>query len=61
MLSGLLELPGWNLPWWGYVLVALALTHVTIASITISCTARRRTAPLICTLSPAISFASGCG
>jgi len=35
MLSGLLELPGWNLPWWGYVLAALALTHVTIASITI--------------------------
>jgi len=24
-----------DLPWWGYVLVALALTHVTIASITI--------------------------
>lgn len=28
--SGLIELP-----WWGYVLVALALTHVTIASVTI--------------------------
>ncbi len=24
-----------SLPWWGYVLVALALTHVTIASVTI--------------------------
>lgn len=24
-----------DLPWWGYVLVALALTHVTIASVTI--------------------------
>ena len=35
MLSGLLDLPGWNLPWWGYVLAALALTHVTIAAITI--------------------------
>ncbi len=29
-LDGLIELP-----WWGYVLVALALTHVTIASVTI--------------------------
>jgi stearoyl-CoA desaturase (delta-9 desaturase) len=26
---------GWNLPWWGVVLATLALTHVTIASITI--------------------------
>ena len=24
-----------DLPWWGYVVVALALTHVTIASVTI--------------------------
>lgn len=30
MLSGLIDLP-----WWGYVLVALGLTHVTIASVTI--------------------------
>jgi stearoyl-CoA desaturase (Delta-9 desaturase) len=30
MFSGLL-----NLPWWGYVLVALGLTHVTIAAVTI--------------------------
>ena len=30
LFSGLLDLP-----WWGYVLVALALTHVTIASVTI--------------------------
>jgi len=29
-LNGLIELP-----WWGYVLVALALTHITIASVTI--------------------------
>ena len=28
--SGLIQLP-----WWGYVLVALALTHVTIAGVTI--------------------------
>jgi stearoyl-CoA desaturase (Delta-9 desaturase) len=30
MLSGLL-----NLPWWGYVLSTLVLTHITIASVTI--------------------------
>jgi stearoyl-CoA desaturase (Delta-9 desaturase) len=30
MFSGLLDLP-----WWGYVLVALGLTHVTIAAVTI--------------------------
>jgi stearoyl-CoA desaturase (delta-9 desaturase) len=30
MLSGLIDLP-----WWGYVLVTLAMTHVTIASVTI--------------------------
>ena len=30
MLSGLLALP-----WWGYVIVALVLTHITIASVTI--------------------------
>jgi len=30
MFSGLL-----SLPWWGYVLVTLALTHITIASVTI--------------------------
>ena len=24
-----------HLPWWGYVVVALALTHVTIAAVTI--------------------------
>lgn len=30
MLSGIL-----NLPWWGYVLVALGLTHITIAAVTI--------------------------
>ncbi len=30
MLSGLIQMP-----WWGYVLTALALTHVTIAAVTI--------------------------
>lgn len=30
LLTGLIDLP-----WWGYIVVALALTHITIASITI--------------------------
>ena len=30
MISGLIELP-----WWGYVLVTLSLTHITIASVTL--------------------------
>ena len=30
MLDGL-----FTLPWWGYVLVTLGLTHITIASVTI--------------------------
>ena len=39
-LNGFTDLPVWAsglivLPWWGYVLVALALTHVTIAAVTI--------------------------
>ncbi|MBM2829456.1 MAG: aminotransferase [Gammaproteobacteria bacterium] len=25
----------WTLPWWGYIVVALVLTHITIASVTI--------------------------
>lgn len=25
----------WQLPWWGYIIVALVLTHITIASVTI--------------------------
>jgi len=29
------ELPFLTLPWWGYVLAALGLTHVTIAAVTI--------------------------
>jgi len=37
MLHGLVELSHGliELPWWGYVVVALALTHITIASVTI--------------------------
>jgi stearoyl-CoA desaturase (delta-9 desaturase) len=30
-----MRLPFLDLPWWGYVLVTLALTHVTIAAVTI--------------------------
>jgi stearoyl-CoA desaturase (delta-9 desaturase) len=29
------ELPLWNLPWWQYLLITLALTHITIAAVTI--------------------------
>ena len=37
------------LPWWGYVVVALALTHVTIAAVTIYPASRaRRTAASTC-------------
>jgi len=25
----------WDIPWWGYIVVALVLTHITIASVTI--------------------------
>ena len=49
------------LPWWGYVVVALVLTHVTIASVTIFLHRARRTARSTCIPSPAISSASGCG
>ena len=39
-LNGFTDLPVWangliSLPWWGYVLVALGLTHITIAAVTI--------------------------
>jgi stearoyl-CoA desaturase (Delta-9 desaturase) len=39
-VNGLTGLPQWangfiDLPWWGYVVVALVLTHVTIAAVTI--------------------------
>jgi len=35
MLSSVLDLPLWNLPWWQYVLITLGMTHVTIAAVTI--------------------------
>ncbi len=39
-LNGFTSLPDWaggliDLPWWGYVVVTLALTHITIAAVTI--------------------------
>jgi len=35
MLLSVFDLPWWNLPWWNYALIALGMTHVTIASVTI--------------------------
>ncbi len=35
MLLSVFDLPWWNLPWWNYVVIALVLTHITIASVTI--------------------------
>ena len=49
------------LPWWGYVVVALALTHITIAAVTIYLHRSRRTAASTCTRWSATSSASGCG
>jgi stearoyl-CoA desaturase (delta-9 desaturase) len=39
-INGLPELPSWiggvfDLPWWGYVVVAVVFTHITIAGVTI--------------------------
>jgi stearoyl-CoA desaturase (Delta-9 desaturase) len=39
-LNGFTDLPSWaggliDLPWWGYIVVALVFTHITIASVTI--------------------------
>ncbi len=39
-VDGFMDLPSWangliSLPWWGYIVVALLLTHVTIAAVTI--------------------------
>ena len=48
MFSGLIDLP-----WWGYVLITLALTHITIASVTIYL--HRHQAHLALDLHPAVS------
>ena len=39
-VNGFMDLPIWAnglvvLPWWGYILVALSMTHITIAAVTI--------------------------
>ena len=39
-VNGFMDLPSWAngfviLPWWGYLLVALLMTHITIAAVTI--------------------------
>ncbi len=56
MYSGILQLP-----WWGYVLATLALTHVTIAAVTIFL--HRHQAHRALDLGPVPShfFDSGCG
>ena len=51
----------WQLPWWGYIVFVLAVTHVTIAGVTIylhRCQAHRALE-----LSPPVSHFSafGCG
>ena len=43
-----------DLPWWGYGLLALGLTHITIAAVTIYLTAARRTGRWSCTRRVAI-------
>jgi stearoyl-CoA desaturase (Delta-9 desaturase) len=39
-VNGFMDLPNWanglvELPWWGYIVVALLMTHITIAAVTI--------------------------
>ncbi len=50
----ILQFPGvFDLPWWGYVVVALALTHVTIVAVTVYL--HRHQAHLALDLHPAVS------
>jgi len=50
----ILQFPGvFRLPWWGYVVVALALTHVTIVAVTVYL--HRHQAHLALDLHPAVS------
>ncbi|MEO8408109.1 MAG: fatty acid desaturase [Oxalobacteraceae bacterium] len=53
-----MDLPGWangliSLPWWGYILVAFLMTHVTIAAVTIYL--HRHSAHRALDLHPAVS------
>ena len=50
----ILQFPGvFDLPWWGYVVVALALTHITIVAVTVYL--HRNQAHLALDLHPAVS------
>lgn len=56
--NGFPDLPSWangliDLPWWGYVVVALGLTHITIAAVTIYL--HRHSAHRALDLHPAVS------
>ena len=56
--NGFPDLPNWangliDLPWWGYVVVALGLTHITIAAVTIYL--HRHSAHRALDLHPAVS------
>jgi stearoyl-CoA desaturase (delta-9 desaturase) len=57
-LNGFPDLPSWangliDLPWWGYVVVTLVLTHITIAGVTIYL--HRHSAHRALDLHPAVS------
>lgn len=56
LMNGLIDLP-----WWGYIIVALVFTHITIASITIFLHRYQAHRSLEYTLYPVIFFVSGCG
>lgn len=47
--------------WWHPVLYTLVLTHITIISVTVTCTAIRRIGRWTCILPWPISFGSGSG
>ena len=65
-VNGFMDLPSWAnglvvLPWWGYLLVALLATHITIAAVTIYLHRHSAHRALTSTLLWRISFASGSG
>jgi hypothetical protein len=50
-----------SLPWWGYIVVTLVLTHITIASVTIFLHRARRIADWISIRWPRTFSVSGSG
>lgn len=50
-----------DLPWWGYVIVALTLTHITIASVTIFLHRHQAHRALNLHAIPSFFFVSGYG